>query len=72
MDAQADLRLRWAHTYSVGFVMSRLVDSVFDCRHSQVSKTAFILKFGPPVAKKINFEVSLICINYAYYIYLKQ
>ena len=28
-DAQADLSLRWAHTYFVGFVMSRLICTVF-------------------------------------------
>ena len=28
-----------------------------ESRHSQVFKTVFILKFGPPVAKKINFEI---------------
>ena len=30
---------------------------LFEGRHSQVSKTVFILKFGPPVAKIIKFEV---------------
>ena len=34
-----------------------LILCLFKCRHSQVSKTVFILKFGPPVAKKIKFEV---------------
>ena len=37
-----------------------------ESRHSQVSKTVltiFILKFGPPAAKIIKFEVYLICIN---------
>ena len=34
-----------------------LIMCLFDCRHSQVSKTVFILKFGPPVAKIIKFEV---------------
>ena len=30
-----------------------LILCLFDYRHSQVSKTVFILKFGPPVAKII-------------------
>ena len=36
---------------------------LLDCKHSQVSKTVFILKFGPPVATVIKFEFELICIN---------
>ena len=28
-DAQADLSLRWAHTHFVGFVVSRLISSVY-------------------------------------------
>ena len=34
-----------------------LILCLFACRHSQVSKTGFILKFGLPVAKIIKFEV---------------
>ena len=30
---------------------------LFESRHSQASKTAFILKFGPPVANIITFDV---------------
>ena len=40
-----------------------LILCLFESRHSQVSKTVFILKFGPLVAKTIKFEVQLICIN---------
>ena len=29
---------------------------LFESRHSQVSKTVFIMKFGPPVAKIIKSE----------------
>ena len=49
-----------------------LILCLFESRHSQVSKTVFMLKFGPPVAKIIKFEIELICINYANCIYLKQ
>ena len=34
-----------------------LILRLFESRHSQISKTVFILKFGPPVAKMIKFEV---------------
>ena len=37
--------------------------SLLTCRHSQVSKTVFILKFGPLVAKIIKFEFELNCIK---------
>ena len=37
--------------------------SLLACRHSQVSKTVFILKFGPLVAKIIKFKFELNCIN---------
>ena len=33
-----------------------LILCLFESRHSQVSKTVFILKFGPPVAKIIKFK----------------
>ena len=33
-----------------------LILYLFESRHSQVSKTVFILKFGLPVAKIIKFE----------------
>ena len=36
-----------------------LILCLFDCRHSPVSKIVFILKFGPPVAKLLKFEVQL-------------
>ena len=49
-----------------------LILYLLESRHSQVSKTVSILKFGPPVAKIINFEFYLICINYANYIFSKQ
>ena len=38
------------------FIHKLLILCLLESRHSQVSKTAFILKFGPPVAKKINFQ----------------
>ena len=34
-----------------------LIPWLFESRHSQVPKTAFILTFGPPVAKIIKFKV---------------
>ena len=34
-----------------------LILYLFESRHSQISKFFFILKFGPPVAKIIKFEV---------------
>ena len=34
-----------------------LILYLFESRYSQVSKTVFILKFGPPVAKIIKFEI---------------
>ena len=34
-----------------------LILCLYESRHSQVSKTVFILIFGPPVAKIIKFEV---------------
>ena len=34
-----------------------LIPCLFESRHSQVSKTVFILKFGLPVAKIIKFDV---------------
>ena len=34
-----------------------LILCLFVSRNSQVSKTVFMLKFGPPVAKIIKFEV---------------
>ena len=33
-----------------------LILCLLESRHSQISKTVFILKFRPPVAKIINFE----------------
>ena len=39
-DAQADLRLRWAHTFFVGFVMSRLIS--FKYAHNFQHMKAFI------------------------------
>ena len=46
-----------------------LILYLFESRHTQVSKTVYILKFGPPVAKIIKFEFQLIRINYANYIF---
>ena len=34
-----------------------LILCLFESKHSQVSKTVFILKFGPPVAKINKFAV---------------
>ena len=38
-------------------IHKQLILCLFESRHSQVSKTVFVLKFGLPVAKIIKFEV---------------
>ena len=38
-------------------VYKMLILCLLESRHSQVSKTVFILKFGPPVATIIKFEI---------------
>ena len=37
-------------------IQKLLILYLFESRHTQVSKTDFVLKFGPPVAKIIKFE----------------
>ena len=39
------------------FIYKLLILCLLKSRNSQVSKTVLILKFGPPIAKIINFEV---------------
>ena len=40
-------------------------------RHSKVSETVFIFKFGSAVAKIFEFAFLIICINYVNYVSLK-
>ena len=42
--------------YNLRLIHKMLILCLLESRHYQVSKTVFILKFGPPVARIIKFE----------------
>ena len=46
-DAQADLNLRWVYSHFVGFVMRRLICSVFIVMQSSVHPTVSLIKKVP-------------------------